>query len=314
MKLDITAKIYNDEDAARSHLEEQLWPDGPFCPHCGSFNNTALHGKAHRKGLYQCNDCREQFSVTVGTVFERSKIPLHKWVLASHLFAASKKGMSSKQIERMLGVSYKTAWFITMRLREAATDPSAEPMGGASKVLESDETFVGGKKKNVHKGKPEPKKKPVHALVERGGRVSAKHIADVTAATLRATIEKTADRKSTLNTDDALANLSIGKDFAAHRTVAHTLGEYVSKDGKAHTQTVESFFAILKRGVTGTFHSISEQHLDRYVQEFAFRWNTRVALGVDDFERAARLVRAARGKRLTYRPIADGQEEGPLVS
>jgi transposase-like protein len=267
MKLDITAKIYNDEDAARAHLEAQLWPDGPFCPHCGSFNTTALHGKAHRKGLYQCNDCREQFSVTVGTVFERSKIPLHKWVLASHLFAASKKGMSSKQIERMLGVSYKTAWFITMRLREAANDPSAEPMGGEGKTLESDETFVGGKAKNVHKGKP--------------------------------------DRKSILNTDDALANLSIGKDFAAHRTVAHTLGEYVSKDGKAHTQTVESFFAILKRGVTGTFHSISEQHLQRYVDEFAFRWNTRASLGVDDFERAAELLKGARGKRLTYRPIID---------
>jgi transposase-like protein len=304
MKLDITAKIYNDEDAARAHLEAQLWPDGPVCPHCGSFNNTPLHGKAHRKGLYQCNEaeCREQFSVTVGTVFERSKIGLHKWVLASHLFAASKKGISSKQIERMLGVTYKTAWFMTMRLREATDDPSAEPLGGEGKTLESDETFVGGKAKNVHKGKPEPKKKPVHALVERGGRVSASHIADVTAKTLRASLEKKADRKSTLHTDDALANLSVGKDFAQHRTVAHTLGEYVSKDGKAHTQTVESFFAILKRGVTGTFHSVSEQHLDRYVQEFAFRWNHRAALGVDDFQRAAALLKAARGKRLTYRP------------
>jgi transposase-like protein len=253
VKLDITAKIYNNEDAARAHLQEQLWPSGPVCPHCGSFNSTPLHGKAHRKGLYQCNEaeCREQFSVTVGTVFERSKIPLHKWVLASHLFAASKKGMSSKQMERMLGVTYKTAWFMTMRLREAADDAEASPLGGEGKVLESDETFVGGKKKNVHRGKPEPKKKPVHALVERGGRISAKHIADVTAATLRDALGKAADRKSALHTDDSLANMSIGKDFAEHRTVAHTLGEYVSKDGKAHTQTVESFFAILKRGMMG---------------------------------------------------------------
>src|SRR3984893_7062863 len=150
MKLDITNKIYNDEDAARAHLEEQLWPDGPVCPHCQSKNVTPLHGKAHRKGLYQCNenDCREQFSVTVGTVFERSKIPLHKWVLASHLMGASKKGISSKQVERMLGVTYKTAWFMTMRLREAMTDPAAGPLGGRGKVVVSDETFVGGKKKN----------------------------------------------------------------------------------------------------------------------------------------------------------------------
>ena len=192
MKLDITNKIYNDPDAARAHLEQQLWPDGPFCPHCGSFAATKLEGKAHRPGLYQCNEnkCREQFSVTVGTVFERSKIGLHKWVLASHLFAAGKKGTSSKQIQRMLGVSYKTAWFMTMRLREASTNPTAGPIGGEGKVVESDETFVGGKKKNVHKGKPEPKKHAVHALVERGGKMRATHVADVSARTLRKAISK----------------------------------------------------------------------------------------------------------------------------
>ena len=171
MKLDLTNKIYNDDDAARAHLEDQLWPSGPVCPHCGSVNSTRLEGKAHRKGLLQCNDCREQFSVTVGTVFERSKIPLCKWVLAAHLFAASKKGISSKQIQRMLGVSYKSAWFMTMRLREAARAKHSSPLGGEGKIVESDESFVGGKKKNVHKGKPEPKKHAVHALVERGGEV-----------------------------------------------------------------------------------------------------------------------------------------------
>ena len=175
----------------------------------------------------------------------------------------------------------------------------AGPLGGAGKVLESDETFVGGKAKNVHRGRPEPKKHAVHALVERGGRVSASHIPDVTAKTLRAALEKAADRKSALHTDDSLANLSIGKDFAEHRTVAHTLGEYY-KDG-AGVQSAESFFAILKRGVYGSFHSVSEQHLSRYVDEFAFRWNTRSALGVEDTERASRMVKGASGKRLTYR-------------
>jgi len=299
VKLDITNKIYNDEDAARAHLEEQLWPDGPFCPHCGSFAATKLEGKAHRKGLYQCNDCREQFSVTVGTVFERSKIGLHKWVLAAHLMGASKKGISSKQMQRMLGTTYKTAWFMTMRLREAMRDKNAPSIGGEGKIIESDETFVGGKKKNVHKGKPEPKKHAVHALVERGGPIRAKHVADVTAKTLRQSIVTQASRKSALHTDESLTYYWLGKEFADHKTVNHSQDEYF-KDG-AGVQSAEAFFALLKRGVYGTFHSISEQHLQRYCDEFAFRWNHRQTLGVEDFERAAAMLKGARGKRLTYR-------------
>ena len=302
MKLDITAKIYNDEDAARAHLEEQLWPNGPVCPHCGSLSGTKLEGKAHRKGLYQCNEpeCREQFSVTVGTVFERSKIGLHKWVLAAHLMGASKKGISSKQLERMLGVTYKTAWFMTMRLREAMKPGTKSgPLGGPGKIIESDETFVGGKKKNVHKGKPEPKKHAVHALVERGGEVRAQHVADVTAKTLREAIVTQASRKSELHTDESLTYYWMGKEFAAHKTVNHSQDEYF-KDG-AGVQSAEAFFALLKRGVFGTFHSISEQHLQRYCDEFTFRWNTRSSLGIEDFERAAALLKGASGKRLTYR-------------
>jgi hypothetical protein len=230
--------------------------------------------------------------------------------------ASSKKGVSAKQLQRQLGIGYRAAWFMAHRIRTAMTPAdTGSKLGGEGKVLESDETFVGGKAKNVHKGKPEPVKRPVHALVERGGRVSASHVADVTAKTLRTALDKVADRASTLNTDDALANLSIGKDFAAHRTVAHTLGEYVSKDGKAHTQTVESFFALLKRGITGSFHSVSEQHLQRYCDEFSFRWNTRSALGIEDTERAALAIKGARGKRLTYRrpdatKAADHQAQG----
>jgi len=303
MKLDITNPIYNDEEKARAHLEAQLWTDGPLCPHCGSFEATALHGKAHRKGLYQCNACREQFSVTVGTVFERSKIKLHKWVLAAHLMGASKKGVSSKQIERMLGVSYKTAWFMTMRLREAMRgDTNDGSIGGENKVVEADETFVGGKKKNVHKGKPEPKKHAVVALVERDGEMRASHVADVTAKTLRETLVTQASRKSYLMTDEALAYKGVGKEFAGHGSVNHSADEYV-RGMFWHTNTAESFFAILKRGVYGTFHSVSEQHLQRYADEFAFRWNTRAKLGFNDFDRASLMLKGATGKRLTYRRI-----------
>jgi transposase-like protein len=304
MKINITNKIYNDEDAARAHLEEQLWPDGPVCPHCQSKNATALTGKAHRKGLYQCNDCREQFSVTVGTVFERSKIDLHEWVLAAHLMGASKKGMSSKQIQRMLGISYKSAWFVMHRIRLAMSPADVKdsgPLGGRGQTVESDETFVGGKAKNAKKGKPIPKKYPVVALVERGGEMRAHHVADVTAKTVRSVIVTQVSRKSELHTDDSLVYYWLGREFEKPRSVNHSKDEYVSKDAKAHVNTCESFFAILKRGINGSFHSVSEQHL-RYVDEFAFRWNTRSANGIEDFERAALILKGANGKRLTYRP------------
>jgi transposase-like protein len=307
-----TNPLFSDEDMAREWLESQRWPDGVHCPHCGSVDDVKpLASKAHGPGWYHCNACRELFTVRVGSVMERSHIPLTKWALVFHLMAASKKGVSAKQVQRMCGfTSYKSAWFMCHRIREAMKpDAKSGPLGGPGKVLESDETFVGGKKKNVHRGKPEPKKKPVHALVERGGEVRASHVPDVTARTLGAALEKAADRRSKLHTDDSLANLSIGKDFAEHRTVAHTLGEYVSKDGEAHTQTVESFFAIIKRGINGSFHSVSEQHLQRYVEEFAFRWNNRSSLGIEDTERASRMVKGAVGRRLTYRkadaPVTD---------
>lgn len=310
MKLDLTNPIYCDPDKARAHLEEQLWPNGPVCPHCGSQDATALDGKAHRKGLYQCNSCREQFSVTVGTVFERSKIGLHKWVLATHLMAASKKGMSAKQIQRMLGVTYKTSWFMMHRIREAMSPDDVKdvgPLGGKGKTIEADETFVGGKSKNVHNGKPVPKKQPVLALVERGGKARAKHIADVTSKTVREVLVTQASRKSDLNTDDSLIYHYLGREFAKHVSVNHSASEYVSKDGKSHTQTVESFFAILKRGIIGSFHSVSEAHLQRYVDEFCFRWNHRSSLGIEDAERAEAILKGTAGKRLTYRRIGEAK-------
>lgn len=302
MSVDLTNPIFHDGDKAREHLEAQRWPNGPFCPHCGETERfSRLHGKSHRPGLFQCNSCEQAFTVTVGSVMERSKIPLTKWVLAYHLMAASKKGMSSKQLQRMLGVTYKTAWFLTMRIREAM-GPDARthgPIGGEGKIVESDETFVGGKKKNVHVGKPEPKKHAVHALVERGGEVRARHVPDVTAKTLRSALVTQASRKSELHTDEALVYDHVGKEFAKHKTVNHSRDEYF-KDG-AGVQSAESFFALLKRGVYGTFHAVSEAHLQRYVDEAAFKFNNRSALGVEDFERANNAIKGGIGKRLMYR-------------
>jgi transposase-like protein len=297
---DISNPIFHDEAKAVAHLEASRWPDGPFCPYCGSLSVHRMGGKT-QAGYFLCNDCREKFTARVGSVMERSHIPVHKWLLAIHLMAASKKAMSAKQIERMLGISYKSAWFLCMRVREAMTDPKGGPIGGEGKIVESDETFVGGKKKNVHRGKPEPQKHAVHALVERGGKMKAKHVADVTAKTLRRNLRKMADAKSELHTDEALAYYWMGgKEFARHRTVNHSQGEYY-KDG-AGIQGAESFFAVFKRGVYGTYHSISKQHLQRYLDEFVFRWNHRSSLGVEDFERAAAILKGIQGKRLTYRP------------
>jgi transposase-like protein len=300
--VDITNKIFHDEAAAVAHLEASRWPDGPFCPYCGATNVHRMGGKT-QAGMFLCNGCREKFTARVGTVMERSHIPVHKWLLAMHIMAASKKGVSAKQIERTLGVSYKTAWFLMHRIREAMapeTVKTAGPLGGAGKVIESDETFVGGKKKNVHNGKPEPKKYPVVALVERGGQMRAKHVADVTAKTVREVLVTQVSRKSELNTDDSLVYYWVGREFAKHRSVNHSKDEYVGKDGET-VNSAESFFAILKRGIMGSFHSISEQHLQRYVTEFEFRWNTRVALEIDDTMRAAAILKGAEGKRLTYR-------------
>lgn len=304
MSVDPRSPMFHDEDKARAYFEAQRWPDGPVCTHCGEAHDVRrMEGAAHRAGLLQCNSCSGQFSVTLGTVMESSHVPLTKWALAFHKMAASKKGISAKQMQRELALgSYRTAWFMCHRIREAmGLDEKAGPIGGRGKTVESDETFVGGKKKNVHNGKPEPKKHAVHALVERGGKVRATHVPDVSAKTLRATIAKHVANGTTMNTDDALAYYWMSKEFANHGVVNHSRDEYVSKDGKTHIQSAEAFFAILKRGVMGSFHSVSEQHLHRYVDEFAFRWNARSALGIEDAERAALMVKGAEGKRLTYR-------------
>ena len=298
-KTDLRNPIYNDDDAAREHLEALLWPDGPVCPRCGVMGDriTKLQGKSTRPGVYKCKDCRKPFSVTVGTVMERSKVPLSKWVLAAQLMASSKKGMSALQLHRMIGTNYETAWFLFHRLREAANDPTRGPVGGANKVVEADETYVGGKAKNKAFGPP-PKKQAVFALVERDGGVRSFHVAKVNAKTLRPIMVKHASRKSWVMTDESPIYPKIGEEFAGHGTVNHSKDEYVRHGGFMTTNSVESYFAILKRGVYGTFHNVSEAHLGLYLSEFDFRYNTRK---ISDGERADELLRGAKGKRLMYR-------------
>jgi len=302
MSINLTNPIFHNDDAARAHLEGVRWPDGPVCPHCGSQHVTRLAGKSHRKGLIHCNDCEQPFTVTVGTVMERSKIPLPKWVLGFHLMASSKKGISSHQLHRMLGITYKSAWFLAMRIREAmGLDPETDDgsaMGGPGSKIEADETYVGGKARNAKKGKPVPKKHPVVALVERGGPLKARHVPNVDANNVREVLAKV-DRRSHLMSDDSLIYYHVGPTFADHDAVNHSDREYVR--GAAHVNTAESFFAIVKRQVYGTHHAISAKHLQRYIDEAAFKWNNRVKLGIDDATRANKAIKSAEGKRLLYR-------------
>lgn len=299
---DLSNPIFHDPEKAREWLETQLWPDGPVCPHCGTINEaTLMRGKSHRPGLYQCNGCREPFTVTVGTLYERSKVPLNKWLAATHLMMASKKGMSALQIGRLLGVSKKTAWFLCHRIRESLRETRPEMLGGDGKAVEFDETYIGGKDKNKHankrKGRGGMDKEIAFALVERGGKVRSHHVPSVSAKTLRPILQAQLDADSAVFSDDGGAR--VGQEFPHHQSVNHSIGEYVR--GDAHTNTIEGYFSILKRGITGVYHHVSPQHLKRYLAEFDFRYNERSALGVEDAQRMAKSIHGIVGKRLTYR-------------
>ena len=296
---DLLSPQFTNADNAREYLERLRWPHGTVCPHCGVIGTAyALNGATTRPGLWKCKDCRKQFSVTVGTVFERSKVPLNKWLLAVHLICASKKAVSSHQIHRMLGLTYKTAWFVTHRIREAMKPGNTGLMGTGGGIVEADETFWGNKGKN--NGKPGfHHKMKVVSLVERGGEKRSFVVGGVNAKALREVLDNNVDKSAHLRTDEHRGYVMVGREFASHRVTRHTLGEYALPGG-IHSNTVESSFSLLKRGLIGTFHHVGEQHLQRYCTEFDFRWNTRTKMGFTDAERADELLRGIGGKRLMY--------------
>lgn len=288
---------------AREYLERTRWPDGPVCPHCGSISKDhyALGGDSTRDGLYKCKDCRKPFTVTVGTVFERSKIKLNVWLQAVYLICSSKKGMSSHQLHRVLGVTYKTAWFMTHRIREAMTTNPTGLLGSGGGIVEADETYWGNKKRYGDGRKWRETKMKVVSLVERGGQVRSFQVPNVTGKTLKPILQAHISKAAKLMTDESKVYDKVGREFAKHETVNHGIGEYAR--GEVTTNSVEGYFSILKRGLVGTFHHVGEQHLQRYVNEFDFRYNSRTALGVSDGERTVKALKGIGGKRLTYRRI-----------
>jgi len=313
MQSKLSLEHLQNEDAAYAYVEARIWPDGPVCPHCGCMGKVyvikANEGSKVRIGLKKCGDCRKQFTVKVGTVFEASHVPLHLWLQAVALIAASKKGISSNQLHRTLGVTLKTAWFMSHRIREAMKDDGSTPMGGEGMTLEVDETFLGKRATVFVNGKGWKAKtgtgdmQSVVSLVERGGRARSIHVENLRKDEIVRALQS-ASRDSVLNTDQAQHYRRIGKEFSDHQAVDHSQEEYGRREGDSliTTNTVEGFFSIFKRGMRGIYQHCDEKHLHRYLAEFDFRYSNRVKLGVDDTERASRILDGVVGKRLTYRP------------
>ncbi len=307
MSANLQNPIFTDETKARKWLEARVWPNGVVCRHCGNADTsriTLLNGKAHRAGVYQCAECREQFTVTVGTVFERSKIPLTKWLAALFLLVSSKKGMSAHQMHRMLGISYKSTWFMCHRLREAMRTGGFAPMGGDGSIVEIDETFI-GRKQGVEVKQGVNHKHAVLTLVERGGSAHSFHLDEVTKAEILPIVRANLARESYVMTDEAARYAKLGNEFAKHDAVDHSRGEYGYTDRKTNIQininTVEGYYSIFKRGMKGVYQHCGEKHLHRYLAEFDFRYSNRSAVGVEDMPRAEKLAAGIVGKRLTYR-------------
>lgn len=316
----LAAPHFYDEAAAFAHVEAILWENGPVCPHCGCMGRiyelkgvTGKTGKL-RHGLRKCGDCRKQFTVRIGTIFEESHLPMHKWLQAIYLMVSSKKGVSAHQLHRTLEVTYKTAWFLAHRIREAMRSGELAPLGGNGKVVEADETYFGKteiqptvradgkpyKYKSGRKAGPAGKRAVV-GLVERGGSVRTFHVDKASKINVAEIVATNVNRETVLNTDESRLYSEIGREFTAHETVTHSANEYVR--GETYTNTIEGVFSIFKRGMKGVYQHCSEKHLHRYLAEFDFRYNNRVALGVEDKERANRALRAIVGKRLTYQTV-----------
>lgn len=292
--------IFHDDNAARTYMEAQRWPDGVVCPHCGGVDKCKrLDGTKHRPGLFQCGDCRKQFTVTVGTIFERSKVSLSKWMMATHMMASSKKGMSAHQLHRTIGVTYKTAWFMWHRIREAMTDNTGAGFGTSGGTVEVDETFIGREPgKPVRRGVGHKMK--VVTLVGR----TTKHaksvvVDDLKIKTLLPILKANIAAEATVHTDEAMQYDNLCDHFADHQSVNHGAEEYVR--GDVTTNIVEGYFSIFKRGMKGVYKHCGKQHLHRYASEFAFRYSNRSANDIKDTERAALIIEGAEGKRLTYR-------------
>jgi transposase-like protein len=307
----LTDPIFNDEDAARAHFEAIRWSGGRVCPHCGTVgNSTLLQGKSTRAGLYKCKDCRKPFTATMGTIYERSHIPLHKWLLATQLMCSSKKGISAAQLHRNLGFgSYRTAWFMAHRIREAMISKDDTPLGGEGHFVEADETFF-GKDPNA-----KPSRLPIHnmnkivALVDRTtGRSCSVVVPGMLSAASIAPLLQNVDPASTLMTDEAKHYIPLGGGFARHLTVNHRTGEYVRKgNAEIHTNTIEGFFGIFKRGMRGIYQHCGQQHLQRYLAEFDFRYTHRAATGCNDTDRTRKAIEGTIGRRLMYRrPNSEG--------
>lgn len=304
----LTAPHFQNEDAARAMIEGIRWPNGPACPHCGA----EKHYATKRPGRYRCanSKCRRDYTVTTGTVMESSHIPLHKWLLGFWLMSSSKKGMSAHQLHRSLGITYKSAWFMAHRIREAMRAGGlTTPMGGDGGIVEADETYYGRREEPrmspqrkgrpfIHKGKA-AQKRAIVSLVERGGSVRSFHVGVADKVTVTKIIRTNIHRETRLQTDESRLYFGAKSMFADHETVHHSSGEYVR--GDVHTNSVEGFFSIFKRGMKGIYQHCREKHLHRYLAEYDFRYNHRVRLGFDDPARTAAAIKGAEGKRLTYR-------------
>jgi transposase-like protein len=306
----IEGRAFQDEIAAYAWVEARVWPDGPICPHCGGVDRIGkLQGKSTRVGVYKCYQCRKPFTVKVGTVFEDSHVPMRFWLQAMYLLCSSKKGISSNQLHRTLGVTLKTAWFMSHRIREAMRVVGVEPMGGAGEVVEVDETFFGslegegGKKSRRRRARAGQggyaHKNVVLTLVERGGRARSFHVDSTSIADIVPIVRANVRRESDLMTDEARHYVAVGKEYASHGTVEHSQDEYV-RPGGIHTNTVEGYYSVFKRGMKGIYQHCAEKHLHRYLSEFDFRYSNRVRLGIDDVQRTELALKGIVGKRLKY--------------